>query len=47
MNRHEFITKLNGKLFLLTESERRDIIDEYLGHIDMKMQNGKTEGGSN
>lgn len=43
MNKHEFITKLNGKLFLLNESERRDIIDEYIGHIELKMQDGKSE----
>ena len=43
MNRFEFVNKLNGRLYLLSESERRDIIDEYIGHIDLKMQSGKSE----
>lgn len=43
MTRFEFVNKLNGKLYLLSEEERRDIIDEYMGHIDMKMSEGKTE----
>ena len=43
MNRFEFVNKLNGRLYLLSEAERRDIIDEYIGHIDLKMQSGKTE----
>ncbi|MEG2191847.1 MAG: DUF1700 domain-containing protein [Oscillospiraceae bacterium] len=43
MNKHEFITKLNGKLFLLSESERLDIIDEYISHIELKVKDGKSE----
>lgn len=43
MTRFEFAQKLNGKLYLLNEQERRGIIDEYLDHIDIKMQNGKSE----
>ncbi|MBQ7902672.1 MAG: DUF1700 domain-containing protein [Oscillospiraceae bacterium] len=43
MTRFEFVNRLNGKLYLLSESERRDIIDEYVGHIALKMQEGKTE----
>lgn len=43
MNRTEFINKLNSRLELLKESERNDIIDEYLTHIDLKIKDGKTE----
>lgn len=43
MNRFEFVNRLNGKLYLLSESERRDIIDEYVAHIAQKMKEGKTE----
>lgn len=43
MTRFEFVNKLNGRLYLLSEDERRDIIDEYMGHIDLKMQEGKSE----
>ncbi len=43
MTRFEFVNRLNGKLYLLSESERRDIIDEYVGHIALKMQSGQTE----
>lgn len=43
MNRFEFVNRLNGKLYLLSESERRDIIDEYVAHIGQKMKEGKTE----
>lgn len=43
MTRFEFVNKLNGRLYLLSEDERRDIIDEYMEHIDLKMQEGKSE----
>lgn len=43
MTRFEFVNRLNSRLYLLKESERRDIIDEYIGHIDLKMKEGKTE----
>ena len=43
MNRFEFVNRLNGKLYLLKDNERRDIIDEYVGHINMKMKEGKSE----
>ena len=43
MTKFEFIHRLNSKLYLLKESERLDIINEYTGHIDMKINEGKTE----
>jgi len=43
MTRFEFVNKLNGRLYLLSEAERRDIIDEYVSHIDLKMAEGKSE----
>ncbi len=43
MTRFEFVSKLNSRLYLLNETERLDIIDEYMGHIDLKMQEGKSE----
>ena len=30
MNRFEFVNRLNGKLYVLKDNERRDIIDEYV-----------------
>lgn len=43
MNKTEFFSKLNSKLSILNEKERRDIIEEYKNHIEFKMQDGKTE----
>ena len=43
MTRYEFISQLKEKLYLLNENECRDIIEEYMSHIDMKMAEGKTE----
>ena len=43
MTRFDFANKLNSRLYLLSEAERRDIIDEYIGHIDQKMKSGQTE----
>lgn len=43
MTREEFFAKLDARLSVLNESERRDIIEEYQSHIDFKIQDGKTE----
>ena len=43
MTRYEFISALKEKLYLLNENECRDIIEEYMSHIDMKMAEGKSE----
>lgn len=43
MTREEFFAKLNARLSILNEKERKDIIDEYQSHIDFKIQDGKTE----
>ncbi|MCI8394297.1 MAG: dicarboxylate/amino acid:cation symporter [Bacilli bacterium] len=43
MNLEEFIKKLREKLAILEEKEIEDIIEEYTGYIEEKVQNGKTE----
>lgn len=43
MTKSEFFEKLEEKLSILNDSERKDIIDEYKNHIELKMQEGKTE----
>ena len=43
MTREEFFAKLDARLSILNEKERKDIIDEYQSHIDFKIQDGKTE----
>lgn len=43
MNTEEFIAQLNERLAILTEEERRDILDEYEQHIDMKTASGISE----
>ena len=43
MTKDEFLRQLERKLDVINEKERKDIIDEYRTHIEMKMQEGKTE----
>ena len=43
MTREEFFAKLDARLSVLNEKERKDIIEEYQSHIEFKMQDGKTE----
>lgn len=43
MNKKMFLKELEAKLFILDESERKDIISEYSGVIDEKKAHGKTE----
>ncbi len=43
MKKEEFIKKLREKLSILEEKEIEDIVAEYTGYIDEKMQKGATE----
>lgn len=43
MNKEQFVTLMNKKLQVIKEEERKDIIDEYINHIDMKVSEGKSE----
>lgn len=43
MNKEQFIAYMNKKLAVIKEEERKDIIDEYINHIDMKVQEGISE----
>lgn len=43
MNKEQFVSALHKKLQVIEANERQDIIDEYINHIDMKMQEGKSE----
>lgn len=43
MNKEQFIAYMNKKLSIIKEDERKDIIDEYINHIEMKVAEGKTE----
>ena len=43
MNKAEFIEELDGRIAVLTEDERRDILDEYEQHIDIKVMRGMSE----
>lgn len=43
MTKHEFLMELRKYLSVLHENEKKDILDEYEQHIDMKMQEGLHE----
>lgn len=43
MSKDEFLNLLDRKLQVINEKERRDIIDEYRTHIEMKIADGKSE----
>lgn len=43
MSKAEFIAELNDRLTVLTDEERRDILDEYEQHIDIKVMRGMSE----
>lgn len=43
MNKEQFIATLHRRLRVIDEKERKDIIDEYINHIDMRMNDGKSE----
>ena len=37
MNKEQFIAYMNQHLAVIKEDERKDIIDEYINHIDEKV----------
>lgn len=43
MTKNEFLEKLSGRLKILRQDEIDDILAEYSGYIDSKMEDGKTE----
>jgi|GEM_PF-5844931 len=43
MNKKEFVAFLKQRLSVLEEKEIYEIIDEYVQHIEMKVDNGQTE----
>lgn len=43
MDKSGFLRELEKHLIVLSESEQKDISDEYTQHIDMKMENGMSE----
>lgn len=43
MNKQQFLEKLKNRLNILSESEVKDILDEYSDVIDQKVQEGMTE----
>lgn len=43
MDKSGFLRELQKHLVILSESEQKDISDEYTQHIDMKMENGMSE----
>lgn len=43
MNKQQFLEKLKNRLVILSDSEVKDILDEYSDTIDQKIQEGMTE----
>ena len=43
MSKEEFLRELERKLHVLNEQERRDVLEDYAQHIDLKIKNGQTE----
>lgn len=43
MNKEEFLSQLDKKLKIINEKERKDIVDEYRTHLEMKIKDGKSE----
>lgn len=43
MKKNEFLGLLERRLHILNEKERKDILDEYRTHIEMKIRDGKSE----
>ena len=43
MNKEQFIAYMNQHLAVIKEDERKDIIDEYINHIDEKVSEGMSE----
>ena len=43
MKKEDFLRELDSRLHILNETERKDILDEYAQHIDLKIANGLSE----
>lgn len=43
MKKEDFLRELDSRLHILNEVERKDILDEYSQHIDLKIANGLSE----
>ncbi len=43
MNKAVFLNKLNERLSVINEEERKDLLNEYAAHIDMKVAEGLSE----
>lgn len=43
MSKEEFLRELERKLHVLNEQERRDVLEDYAQHIDLKIKNGQSE----
>lgn len=43
MKKEDFLRDLDSRLHILNETERKDILDEYAQHIDLKIANGLSE----
>lgn len=43
MKKADFIGELSGRLIVLTDEERQEILDEYEQHINMKVESGMSE----
>ena len=43
MTKEEFLKDLEKRLQVLSEQERKDILEEYAQHIDLKVANGQKE----
>ncbi len=43
MNKAEFLQELERRLHVLNDQERKDVLEEYAQHIDMKIENGQSE----
>ena len=43
MTKKEFVAFLNQRLSVLDQKERQEIIDEYVQHIEIKVESGKSE----
>lgn len=43
MKKEEFLNELESRIHILNESEKKDVIEEYAQHIDIKIENGLSE----
>ena len=44
-SKREFLKDLEKRLQVLSEQERKDILEEYAQHIELKIANGQKEAG--